>query len=190
MDLERNSMSRREFLNAAAITATVMAAGPVFKTDAKEAKTEPAMKMPAIFVCGVCGHVEFGAAPENCPVCHAPKEKFTQNDMLFTDAMKKFPDVGPSHDPVITMKKEPALVADVPCKEISIRVGKHLHPMEEAHHIKFIDWYIDDKFVTRAFLNLKQYPAISYYTNAAGAKVRVVEFCTVHDYWQAEASMA
>lgn len=185
--MEKNGMSRRDFLGAAAIAATVMAAAPVFDVSAK---TDPKMSMPDIYVCGVCGHVEFGAAPENCPVCHAPKEKFSEKNTLFADAMKKFPDVGPSHDPVISIKKDPPLVTDVPCKEVSIRVGKHMHPMEEAHHIRFIDFYIDDKFISRFFPNLKQYPAVSYYTNAAGSKVRVVEFCTVHDYWQSEISLA
>lgn len=28
------------------------------------------------YVCGVCGYLAEGAAPDNCPVCHAPKEKF------------------------------------------------------------------------------------------------------------------
>ncbi|HAV11349.1 MAG TPA: rubrerythrin [Candidatus Moranbacteria bacterium] len=28
------------------------------------------------FICSVCGHPEIGEAPERCPVCGAPKEKF------------------------------------------------------------------------------------------------------------------
>jgi desulfoferrodoxin-like iron-binding protein len=185
--MEKNIINRREFLNAAAISAAVMAAGPLFKVSAKD---EPKMAaMPAIYVCAVCGHVEFGSAPEFCPICHAPKEKFVGNNSLFSDAMKKFPNVGISHAPVISIKKDPQLVSDAPCKEVSVRVGKHMHPMEEAHHIKFIDFYIDDKFITRFFPNLKQYPAASYYTNVQGSKVRMVEFCTVHDYWQAEAAI-
>ena len=31
-----------------------------------------------IYLCPVCGHIEFGAAPENCPVCNAKKERFVQ----------------------------------------------------------------------------------------------------------------
>lgn len=30
------------------------------------------------FVCQICGHTHFGSAPEVCPVCGAPKEKFTE----------------------------------------------------------------------------------------------------------------
>ena len=96
MDQEKNCVSRREFLSAAAVAATVMAAGPMFKVSAK---SETKMAMPDIYVCGVCGHVEFGAAPENCPICHAPKEKFTEKNTLFADAMKKFPEVSPEPRP-------------------------------------------------------------------------------------------
>ncbi len=188
MDREENSISRREFLSAAAVGAAVMAAGPVFKVSAKE---EPKMAgMADIYVCTVCGHVEFGSAPETCPVCHSPKDKFAEKNSLFTDAQKKWPDAGASHYPVITVKKDPSFLSDVPCKEVSVRVGKHMHPMEEAHHIRFIDLYVDDKFITRAFPNLKQLPAVSYYLNTPGSKVRAIEFCTVHDYWQAETVFA
>jgi desulfoferrodoxin-like iron-binding protein len=185
MDLKKNDLSRREFLNTAAIGAAVMAAAPIFKLAAKEEPKKTIQQK--LFVCEVCGHVEFGFAPDACPICHAPKEKFMENNTLFADAMKKFPDAGISHDPVITVKKESGLISDLPCKEVSVRVGKKMHPMEEAHHIKFIDFYIDDKFLNRIFLNLQEYPAVSFYTKAPGTKVRMVEVCSVHGYWQAEA---
>jgi rubrerythrin len=28
------------------------------------------------FLCPVCGHIEFGKAPEKCPICNAPESKF------------------------------------------------------------------------------------------------------------------
>ena len=30
------------------------------------------------FVCTVCGYIAEGAAPEFCPVCKAPKDKFVE----------------------------------------------------------------------------------------------------------------
>ncbi len=30
------------------------------------------------FLCPVCGHIEFGAAPEKCPICGVPASKFVQ----------------------------------------------------------------------------------------------------------------
>ena len=32
----------------------------------------------AIFVCDICGHTHVGGAPEQCPVCGAPKTKFKE----------------------------------------------------------------------------------------------------------------
>jgi rubrerythrin len=31
-----------------------------------------------IYLCPVCGHIEFGEASESCPICGTKKEKFTQ----------------------------------------------------------------------------------------------------------------
>lgn len=30
------------------------------------------------FVCSVCGNLEIGEAPDKCPVCHSPKEVFSE----------------------------------------------------------------------------------------------------------------
>jgi desulfoferrodoxin-like iron-binding protein len=187
MDLEQSNVSRREFLEAAAVGAAVMAAGPVFEVVGKE-EAMPMAK--AIYVCGVCGHVEFGMAPENCPVCHAPKEKFTQNDKVFEEAIANYKDAGISHTPAITVRKKSTLIPETPTYEIEVRIGKKLHPMEEAHHIAFIDFYVDDKYFSRLMLTLGADPAATLYTKASGAKVRVVQLCTVHGHWQAEAKAA
>jgi rubrerythrin len=32
----------------------------------------------AIFVCGICGNTVIGTAPEECPVCGAPRARFSQ----------------------------------------------------------------------------------------------------------------
>ena len=42
-----------------------------------------------LFICQVCGHVSFTGLPEACPVCHAAKEKFSQNDNVFKEKGKK-----------------------------------------------------------------------------------------------------
>ena len=30
------------------------------------------------FLCPICGHIEFGAPPEKCPICGTAKDKFTE----------------------------------------------------------------------------------------------------------------
>jgi desulfoferrodoxin-like iron-binding protein len=190
MDLEKDSVSRREFLNTAAVGAAALAvatAGPVFKVIAKDEK-KPAI-MPNIFVCSICGHVEFGSAPEFCPICHAPKEKFTQEDNVFGEALANYKDAGISHTPEIMVKKHPSLISEPPTYEIEVRIGKKMHPMEDAHHIRWIDCYVDDKFFARMMLTLGSFPAAAFYTKAAGSNVRAVEVCTVHGHWQAESKI-
>ena len=44
------------------------------------------------FVCTVCGYVYEGdAAPEECPICHAPASKFNQMDEEKAWAASPFP---------------------------------------------------------------------------------------------------
>lgn len=31
-----------------------------------------------IFVCSVCGNTVLGVAPDRCPICHSPREKFSE----------------------------------------------------------------------------------------------------------------
>jgi desulfoferrodoxin-like iron-binding protein len=194
--MESGNVSRRKFLNVAAIGTTAFAASRIVKAAGGESPaavpktvaSEPAKAgAPKLFICSICGHVSFGSAPDTCPVCHAAKENFNQNDALFTDAQAKTSEGAGKHLPVITLNKKSTLIADLPCKEIAVRIGKTLHPMEDAHHIRFVDCYVDDKFIERLILTAGALPAVTFYAKAAGAKVRIVELCSVHGYWQAEA---
>lgn len=188
MDFEKDNVSRREFLNTAAVGAAVLAAGPVFKVIAKDEKKT--VMAPDIYVCSVCGHVEFGSAPEFCPVCHAAKEKFAENNKVFEEAIANYKDAGISHTPDLMVKKHSSFISETPTYEVQVRIGKKMHPMEEAHHIRWIDCYVDDKYIARMFLTLGSSPAAGFYTKASGSKIRIVEVCTVHGFWQAEALIA
>jgi rubrerythrin len=33
-----------------------------------------------VYVCGICGNTVYDHAPDRCPVCHAPRERFTEID--------------------------------------------------------------------------------------------------------------
>lgn len=44
----------------------------------KAAQSPESFELPEVWVCEVCGHTHVGPAPENCPVCGAPKSKFTE----------------------------------------------------------------------------------------------------------------
>jgi superoxide reductase len=142
-----------------------------------------------IFICGKCGHIEFGQAAA-CPVCASPAESFKRNDNVFKEAEEKSKEAAVKHIPAITINKQCGLIPEAGCMDISVRIGKTLHPMEEKHFINFIDCYIDDRHVGRAFLSPKLNPAACFHLKVFGSKVTIVEYCNLHGHWKADAALA
>lgn len=143
----------------------------------------------SIFICSVCGHIEFGSAPENCPVCFAPKDKFAQNDHVFEESAEKSKEAAIKHIPSIKINKECSLIPEQPCVDVIVRIGETLHPMEENHYIGWIDCYVDDRYISRVFLSPGVYAAGCFHLKTTGHKVRIVEMCNLHGHWQAEANI-
>lgn len=143
----------------------------------------------AIFVCGFCGHVEFGSAPERCPVCASPKEKYAQNDNVFKESEEKSKEAAVKHIPAIKVNKACGLIPEETCIDIIVRIGETLHPMVENHHITWIDCYVDDQYISRILLTPGVYAAGCFHLKTSGSKVRVVEFCNIHGVWQSEADL-
>ncbi len=142
-----------------------------------------------IFVCRVCGHIEFGAAPEHCPVCFAPKEKFSQNNNIFIESEAKSKEAAVKHIPAITVKKECGLIPGQGCIDIIVRIGATVHPMETAHFIQWMDCYVDDQYISRMYLTPSVYAAGCFHLKTTGSKVRIVEKCNIHGHWQAVAEL-
>jgi superoxide reductase len=184
--MNKESMGRRSFLEVSTMGAALLASGGLFKASAVVEQKKGSINL---FVCPVCGHVEFGAAPAACPVCHAPKDKFISNDTLFTDAQAESSELPVKHVPVISVDKTSTLIKEKPTKDIAVRIGKTLHPMEEAHHIQWIDCYIDDRYISRLLLTPGADPAVNYYPKISGSKIRIVEHCNLHGHWQAEMAL-
>ena len=42
------------------------------------AKAGTDLEEPNFYLCPVCGHIEFGTPPDNCPICGVKAEKFVQ----------------------------------------------------------------------------------------------------------------
>ena len=144
-----------------------------------------------IYICTVCGHISFGNAPEKCPVCQAPKEKYQQNDQVFVESQKKSPEAEVKHIPSVVINKTCGLIPDMGCVDVLIRIGATLHPMEEKHFIQFIDCYLDGQFVQRVELTPNGvYPAACIHLKKKDAKkITVVENCNIHGYWMKEVSL-
>lgn len=141
-----------------------------------------------LFICSVCGHIEFDSAPDRCPVCSAVS--FKQNDALFKESEEKSKEAAVKHVPAITINASCAFIPEQACTDVLVRIGNTLHPMEEKHHIQFIDCYVDRKYVARAFLTPGVQPASCFHLKAVGTTVTIVENCNLHGYWMAEASCA
>jgi superoxide reductase len=142
-----------------------------------------------VFICQMCGHIEFGQAPASCPVCGAPKEKFSQNDKVFDESAANSPEGAVKHVPSITVKKECGMIPEESCVDILVRVGKTLHPMEEKHYITFLDLYIDKKYASRKLLTPAMYPAAVFHVKETGKEVTVVERCNLHGHWMDSAAI-
>jgi desulfoferrodoxin-like iron-binding protein len=143
----------------------------------------------AIFICSVCGHIEFGKAPDKCPVCMSPREKYAQNDNVFIESEEKSKEAAIKHIPSITINKECKLIPELSCADIIVRIGKAIHPMEAAHYIRFIDCYVDDAYVSRVMLSPGVFAGACFHLKTKGNKVRIVENCNIHGYWQLEGQM-
>lgn len=141
-----------------------------------------------IYVCKVCGHLEFNALPEQCPVCHAPKTSFSQKDTIFKESQEKSPEAEVKHVPAVQVNKQCSLIPEQVCTDIIVRIGKTLHPSEEKHFIQFIDCYHNEKYVGRAQLSPDLYPAACFHLKNNSGKITIVENCNIHGYWQTDTS--
>jgi len=142
-----------------------------------------------IYICKVCGHISFNNALDNCPVCHAPKTSFNQNNDVFKESEEKSKEAAVKHIPSIKVVKECGLIKEQGCTDIIVRIGETLHPMEEAHHINFIDCYIDKKFISRIDLTPGVWASGCFHLKNTGSKTIIVENCNLHGYWMAEADI-
>jgi len=91
-----------------------------------------------IYICKVCGHIEFGTAPDVCPVCHAAKIAFQENNSIFEDSAKDNSEGIKKHTPYVITQKD-ALIEEGPSTDVKVCIGELLHPMLENHFIHFID---------------------------------------------------
>ncbi|MDA7857999.1 desulfoferrodoxin family protein, partial [bacterium] len=132
-----------------------------------------------------------GSAPDNCPVCGAPKASFEEKD----DAIKTPKDPGSltelekKHIPVINIVKKCGLIPEG-CQDAKVLVGEIQHPMTPEHYITHIDFYIDKKFISRVILTPEKLnPAAKLHLKTGSGKLQVVELCSLHGAWIKEVDL-
>ncbi|MCP4131414.1 MAG: hypothetical protein GY754_10575 [bacterium] len=143
-----------------------------------------------VYICGICGHLEFNEVSGECPVCHAPDEEFSRNDEIFEESEEKSPEAAVKHIPSVKMNHECALIPEEACTDLLIRIGETLHPMEEGHFIQFIDVYIDDIYIERIMFTPNSVnPAACIHLKKDTGKISIVSNCNLHDYWKTELNL-
>ena len=142
------------------------------------------------FICKVCSFISIDEeAPDKCPVCGAPKSSFEQK----SDAIKipqdanNLTELEKKHVPVVSLVKKCGLIPEG-CFDLHVMMGQIQHPMQPEHSILHIDFYIDNKFVSRIKLTpQKLNPAVGLHLKPGAGKLSVVSLCNLHGAWINEA---
>lgn len=144
------------------------------------------------FVCSVCGYISInGSAPENCPVCHAPKTAFKENpDAIKTPKdQNNLTDLDKKHVPVVKVIKTCGLIPEG-CQDVHVKIGEIQHPMQAEHYIMHIDFYLDKEFISRIILTPdKLNPAGALHLKAKSGRLSVIELCNLHGAWIKEVDL-
>ncbi len=118
-----------------------------------------------ILKCGVCGNM--------VEVLHAGAGELVCCGQLMTLLVENTVDAAKEkHVPVI--EKTSA--------GIKVKVGSVAHPMEEKHHIEWIELIVGEK-VYRQFLNPGEAPEATFSVEGSGPAV-AREFCNLHGLWK------
>ncbi len=85
---------------------------------------------------------------------------------------KQLEEGGAKHIPIIT--KEDG--------KIVVKIGEVTHPMEDEHHIVFVELIVGDK-VYRANLIPGEEPKAIFDVNVEIEDVKAIEYCNLHGLW-------
>jgi len=121
-------------------------------------------KLNEIYRCNVCGHIiEILNATGGQLVCCG-------KDMELLELTRE--GVGEKHIPVIEKDGD----------KVVVKVGEVPHPMEEDHHICFVELFVGDK-VYRKSLNAGDEPKAVFEVCADINDLKAREYCNLHGLW-------
>lgn len=138
------------------------------------------------YVCKVCEYIAIdGDTPKRCPVCGAEKSAFEENKSAIKEPqdLTNLTDLEKKHIPVITVVKKCGLIPNE-CTDVHVKLGEIKHPMEQAHYIMHIDFYIDKKFVARTHLTPERLnAAAALHLKLGSGKIAAIALCNQHGAW-------
>lgn len=145
------------------------------------------------FVCKVCSFISIdGSVPEKCPVCGAPKTSFEEKqDAINTPQdSNNMTELEKKHVPLITIVRKCGLIPQG-CIDVHVKMGEIQHPMQPEHYITHIDFYIDNKFISRVQLTAEKLnPAAALHLKTESGKISAVERCNLHGAWISEVELS
>lgn len=99
-------------------------------------------------------------------------------------------DLEKKHLPVITSPKE---VKKGECFEVMVELGKLMeHPNELAHHIEFVELYVDHTYLSRIDLTARRTCPIMktcVSLDHTHGKLRAFAHCNLHGTWEGQAEI-
>ena len=118
-----------------------------------------------VYKCEACGNIVevLHGGKGDLACCGQPMKLFKANTV---DAAKE------KHVPVV----------EKTANGVTVKVGEVAHPMEEKHHIEWIE-IIADGSVYRQFLKPGDAPEATF--NVTADQVTAREYCTLHGLWKA-----
>jgi len=118
-----------------------------------------------VYKCEACGNIVevLHGGKGDLACCGQPMKLFKENTV---DAAKE------KHVPVV----------EKTANGVTVKVGEVAHPMEEKHHIEWIE-IIADGSVYRQFLKPGDAPEATF--NVTADQVTAREYCTLHGLWKA-----
>ncbi|MFB6088872.1 MAG: desulfoferrodoxin [Candidatus Aenigmatarchaeota archaeon] len=120
-----------------------------------------------LYKCNVCGNIVLVLHPGvgELVCCGQP--------MKLKEEKTEDPEIGEKHLPIIEESE----------KGIKVKVSTVEHPMEEEHHIEWIEVTVDGK-TQRKFLKPGEKPEALFCLK--GEKIEAREYCNVHGLWKNE----
>lgn len=121
-------------------------------------------KLEEVYKCGICGNIVIVVheGPGELVCCGQPMDRLDEQNA--DSATEK-------HVPVVEKTSDGILV----------KVGSVPHPMEETHHIEWIELTVDGT-ILRRFLAAGEKPEAMF--GVSGEKVSAREYCNVHGLWR------
>lgn len=115
-----------------------------------------------------------------CPICGNFIEVIYSNGGTLTCCGREMQEVIPGSDEMAFEKHLPVVEIDN-CK-VNVNVGSTPHPMEEDHHILWIE-LVTDKGCQRKFLHPGDKPCTTFKICKHEKVLWVYEYCNLHGLW-------